>query len=166
MKAFFATAKNNYALLILRLVAAGVMLPHGAQKTLGWFGGNGFDGTMGFFTSMLGIPWIVALLVILAESVGAIALIFGFCTRLCAFGMGAVMVGAVLIAHGNNGFFMNWGGNLQGEGYEYHVLYLGILLVLFLWGGGALSLDAKIASMLTKAKKVVAPAKKPSRKKK
>ena len=28
--------------LILRLTLAVVMFPHGAQKTLGWFGGYGF----------------------------------------------------------------------------------------------------------------------------
>lgn len=165
MKAFFATSKHNYSLFVLRLVAAGVMLPHGLQKTVGWFGGNGFDATMGFFTSIMGIPAALAFLVIMAESVGAIAMIVGFCTRLCAFGMAAVMTGAVLIAHANNGFFMNWGGNLNGEGYEYHILYLGILFVLFVWGGGALSLDTRIAAALTKAKKP-AVAKKVARKKK
>jgi putative oxidoreductase len=52
--------------LIARLTLGLVMFPHGAQKMLGWFGGYGFTGTMGFFTGMMHIPALFALLAILA----------------------------------------------------------------------------------------------------
>lgn len=132
---------NDYAALVMRLALGIVMFPHGAQKVLGWFGGYGFMGTMGFFTDTVGLPWILALLVILAEFLGSIGLIVGALTRLAAFGIGSVMVGAILLVHLPNGFFMNWSGNQAGEGFEYHLLAIGLALALILKGGGAWSFD-------------------------
>src|SRR5262245_39352615 len=85
-----------------------VMLPHGAQKLLGWFGGYGWSGTMGFLTGRAGLPWPVAALVILIESVGAALLVAGVAGRVMAAGVAAVMVGAVATVHIANGLFMNW----------------------------------------------------------
>ena len=132
---------NDYGMLVTRLVLAGVMLPHGAQKLFGWFGGHGFDATVGYFTTQLGIPAPVAVLVILAESLGAVALALGLAGRFMAFGIGATMVGAVLIAHTSNGFFMNWSGQQAGEGFEYHLLAVGMALAVILRGSGAWSID-------------------------
>ncbi|MFW6085001.1 MAG: DoxX family protein [Gemmatimonadota bacterium] len=126
---------------ILRLTLALVIFPHGAQKLLGWFGGFGFSGTMEYFTATVGLPAVIALLVILIEFFGPIALAAGLFTRAAALGIGAVMVGAVTIQHLQHGFFMNWTGQQAGEGFEYHILVLGIVLVLLLKGSGALSLD-------------------------
>jgi len=131
--------------LILRLTLAIVIFPHGAQKVLGWFGGHGFSGTMGFFTEQMGLPWLVALLVVAAEFLGALGLLFGFLTRLCALGIGAVMAGAIFLVHSGNGFFMNWTGQQAGEGYEYHLLAIGIALALLVAGGGAASVDKALA---------------------
>lgn len=131
--------------LVLRLTLAVVIFPHGAQKLLGWFGGNGFSGTMDFFTGNLGLPWIVAFLVIVAEFFGALGLLVGLLTRVCAAGVGAVMLGAVYIVHRGNGFFMNWYGNQQGEGFEFHLLALGIVIALLITGGGAASADKVLA---------------------
>ena len=80
MKKIFQTSESNAA-TILRVVLGVILFPHGAQKMLGWFGGYGFNGTMGFLTGTAGLPWIVAFLVIAIEFFGAIALIFGFATR-------------------------------------------------------------------------------------
>lgn len=131
--------------LILRLTLAIVIFPHGAQKLLGWFGGNGFSGTMTFFTDNLGLPWIVAFLVILAEFFGSLGLLVGLLTRVCAAGIGAVMLGAIFMVHLPNGFFMNWTGQQQGEGFEYHLLALGIVITLLVIGGGAASADRALA---------------------
>ena len=122
-----------------------VIFPHGAQKVLGWFGGYGWDGTMGYLTGTIGLPTALAALVILIEFLGPIALLLGFCTRFAALGIVAVMVGAVQTVHRANGFFMNWTGKQGGEGYEYHLLAIGIALALILLGGGALSVDRKLA---------------------
>src|SRR5437763_15651795 len=133
--------ENDTAMLVVRLVLGGVMFPHGAQKLFGWFGGFGFHGTMGFFTSTMGIPWIFALAAILAESLGAIALILGFYTRVAAAAIAINMIVAVLTSHLQSGFFMNWFGNPNGEGFEYHLLALGLAGALMIKGGGKASID-------------------------
>ena len=133
---------------ILRIVAGVVMFPHGAQKLLGWFGGYGYAGTMQFFTQNLKIPTVFGLLAILAEFFGSLGLIFGVGTRIAALGIGVVMVVAVFTSHIDHGFFMNWGGNLKGEGFEFHILAAGIALALLVGGGGRFSIDGLIASGL------------------
>jgi putative oxidoreductase len=124
-----------------RLVAAVVFFPHGAQKLLGWFGGPAFAATMEALTQKRGIPAVLAFLVIIAEFFGSLGLAVGFLTRLAAFGLGCVMVTAALLVHLPNGFFMNWTGTQKGEGFEFHVLALGILIALLWKGGGRASVD-------------------------
>ena len=124
---------------ILRVVLGLVMIPHGLQKTIGWFGGYGYEGTMGFFTS-IGIPAVFGFLAITAESVGAIALVAGFTTRIAAIGISANMIVAAFM-HSPNGILMNWSGQQKGEGYEYHLLVLAMTAVLIVFGGGKYSLD-------------------------
>lgn len=143
--AWLLETDSSTARLAQRLVLAAVMFPHGAQKLFGWFGGYGFDGTMGFLTGQVGLPWIVALTVILAESVGALALAAGLLSRIAAAGIAAVMIGAVVTAHLPHGFFMNWSGQQGGEGFEYHLLALALALPIVVRGGGRLAVDAVIA---------------------
>jgi len=157
MKRFFAT-DDSWAALIVRLTVGLVILPHGAQKLLGWFGGYGFSGTMSFFTGQLGIPAPIALLVIVAESLGALALIAGFLTRASALGLVAVMLGAVFMAHLPNGFFMNWFGTQSGEGFEYHLLVIGMTLALAVVGGGRFSVDGWLARRLDEERARLEPA--------
>ena len=126
---------------IARLALGLVILPHGLQKTIGAFGGYGFDGTMGFLTGTIGLPWIVAFTVIAIETLGALALIVGAGSRLAALGVASVMLGAVATTHLSNGFFMNWSGAQAGEGFEYHLLALALAAVVFVAGGGRASLD-------------------------
>jgi putative oxidoreductase len=131
--------------LILRLTLALVFFPHGAQKVLGWFGGYGFEGTMGFFTSKMGLPYAIALLPVLTEFLAPFALIAGLGTRIAALAVGVDMLVAVLTVHLANGFFMNWFGTQKGEGFEYHLLVIGIAIALVVQGAGRLSVDQAIA---------------------
>jgi putative oxidoreductase len=121
-----------------------MMIPHGAQKLLGWFGGYGFAGTMQFFTETMGIPWLFGFLAIMAEFFGGLALLAGALTRLAALGVGIVMLVAAWTSHLQNGLFMNWYGNQAGEGVEFHLLAIAIALALVLRGGGYASLDARL----------------------
>ena len=130
--------------LALRLTLAVVMFAHGAQKTLGWFGGYGLRGTLDSLRKS-GVPSPVALLAIMAEFLGPLGLAAGLLTRVAALGIAAVMLGAILTVHRQHGFFMNWYGSQQGEGFEYHVLAIGLAVALVLNGAGAWSLDAVIA---------------------
>lgn len=136
--------EDDFGATLARLTAGLVMFPHGAQKTLGWFGGSGFEDTMAYFTTQAGLPWIVAFLVILTESVGALALIVGAGARVAALGFVAVMLGAIVTVHGQYGFFMNWFGNQEGQGFEYHLLMIGLALVVLVRGAGAWSLDRRL----------------------
>jgi len=140
LRKIFATKDDGVALL-LRLVLGVVMFPHGAQKMLGWFGGYGFSGSMGFFTQQLHIPAFFGFLAIIAEFFGSLALIAGFATRVAAAGILTNMIVAVLTVHASIGFFMNWSGQQAGEGFEYHLLAMGIALALIIRGGGAASVD-------------------------
>ena len=132
---------NDAAITVLRLVLGIIFFAHGAQKMLGWFGGYGFTGTMGFFTGMLHIPAVFAFLAIAAEFFGGLGLIFGLLTRVAAFAISCNMIVAVAMVHHQFGFFMNWTGAQKGEGYEYHLLLLAALAVLMIRGAGAASVD-------------------------
>jgi putative oxidoreductase len=143
MNALFRTPDSS-PLMVVRLALGIVMLAHGLQKTLDLFGGGGFSGTMSFFTGQ-GVPVALAFLVILAESAGSLGLIVGFLTRIAALGIGCVVVGAIFMVHLPNGFFMNWFGKQAGEGFEYHLLAIGMALALLLGGGGRISIDRAIA---------------------
>ena len=136
---------NDSASLVLRLLLGIVFFPHGAQKVFGWFGGQGFGGTMESFTTKMGIPAFLAFLAILAESGGALALISGLLTRVAAFGIACNMVVAMFTVHLPNGFFMNWFGKQKGEGFEYHILVIAIAIALMIKGGGRWSIDGLIA---------------------
>jgi len=133
--------EKDWGATVARVALGLVMLPHGAQKLLGWFGGYGWTGTMGFLTAQVGLPTPVAALVILIESLGALALLGGLAGRVIAAGVAAVMMGAVATVHLANGFFMNWAGTQGGEGFEYHLLALGLSLVVMISGSGAASVD-------------------------
>jgi putative oxidoreductase len=138
----------NWVLTILRVVLGVVMVAHGAQKMLGWFGGYGFSGTMGYLTKSMGIPAPFAFLAICAEFFGGLGLILGLLTRIAAFGVGVNMLVAVLMVHRQHGLFANWTGAQKGEGYEYHLLALAIVIAIIVQGAGALSLDPVVYRLL------------------
>ena len=140
--------KDDFGLTVIRLVLGAVMFAHGAQKMLGWFGGYGFSGTMGFFENQMHVPAPLAFLAIAAEFFGGIGLLLGLFGRVAAFGVAVNMAVAILTVHLPNGFFMNWAGTQKGEGYEYHLLVLAITAVIMVKGSGALSVDRVAARSL------------------
>jgi len=144
MLKFYLKTDNSPAQLFIRVVLGVVIFPHGAQKTLAWFGGPGFNQTLQAFTNM-GFPVWSTLVLMGIELVGAILLIFGFMTRLWALGIGTTITICMFMNHVQNGFFMNWFGQQKGEGFEYHILVIGIALALIIKGGGMLSVDRAIS---------------------
>lgn len=134
---------STLVLTVLRIALGVVILPHGLQKTMGWFGGYGYSATLGYLGS-IGIPAILGFLAILAESAGALALIAGVTTRIAAFGVGVTMLVAAFM-HRANGFFMNWSGQQQGEGFEFHILAIAAAVALVIGGAGRFSADRAIA---------------------
>src|SRR5882724_9349217 len=140
----FVRTNDDYAALVMRLFLGIVFFAHGAQKVLGWFGGYGASATLQGFAKM-GMPPVLTVLIMAAELGGGLLLIVGFLTRLAALGIGCVMLGAIVLVHSKVGFFMNWGGSQKGEGFEYHLLALGLAIALLIKGGGALSVDGALA---------------------
>jgi len=143
MRRVFQT-RDLYSLTIIRVLLGFVFLAHGCQKMLGWFGGAGFSRTMAGFTRS-GIPTVLAFLAICAEFFGGLGLLLGFLGRIAAFGVMCNMIVAVATQHWRNGFFMNWTGRQKGEGFEFHLLAIGICLAILVAGSGALSLDRLVS---------------------
>lgn len=120
-------------------VATGLMLvPHGAQKLFGWFGGYGLDATGQFFAAKLGLPPSFALLAGLIEFVGGLLLALGLATRAVAALVVGLMAVAIVHVHLGAGFFWTSGG------YEYPLLWGLVALSFVLRGGGRFSVDRLI----------------------
>ncbi len=145
----FKTDNEDWGFLIARIFLGVAILPHGLQKLLGLFGGYGFTATVGYFSST-GIPSVIGALIILAESFGMLFLIFGLISRISAAAMALIMLGAIFMVHAQFGFFMNWFSAQSGEGFEYHLLALGLSLVVLVKGGGKWALDSEISKKFSR----------------
>jgi putative oxidoreductase len=132
---------GDWVITIIRIVLGVVFFAHGAQMALGWFGGAGLQSTVRTFRENLRIPAPLAVLSVAAEFLGGLGLIVGLLSRIAAFGIAVVMSVALLVVHRKFGFFMNWFGEKQGHGIEYHVLVLALALAVMIRGAGAFSLD-------------------------
>ena len=128
----------DWGVFFVRLALGAVFFAHGAQKVFGWFGGQGLEQTVAGFAKG-GIPMPLAYLVCFTELLGGLGLIFGVLSRLSALGISIIMLVAILKFHLPNGFFMNWAHNQKGEGFEYHLLAIGMALMVMLAGPGRLA---------------------------
>jgi putative oxidoreductase len=133
---------SDLGTLVGRVALGALMIPHGFQHALGLFGGYGFNGTLGWMTKTLGFPAPLAAVAIVTELIAPFALIVGLGGRLASLGLIGLMAGAIS-THAPNGFFMNWFGSLPAgtEGFEYHLLAIGLGAVVVANGSGALSMD-------------------------
>lgn len=143
---FFKTDEHDSG-LIARITLALVILPHGAQLSFGWFGGPGFESAMDHFTQVENLPWLVGFTVIMLQVVGTLALLLGFMGRFFAAAMIVLFLGMIITSHLHHGFFMNWFGNQEGEGFEYHLLVIGLATTVLMNGSGAFSVDSVISRM-------------------
>lgn len=139
---------NDPMLTLVRLTLGVIMFAHAAQKIFGWFGGNGFEAAIEFYNGVLGIPVAIAVFAIVSELLSAVGLIVGLLTRIAAVGIIGIMIGAIAIMIGPNGFFMNWFGQMEAgsEGYEYHLLVIAMALLIVVRGAGALSADRMLTA--------------------
>ncbi|WP_128545447.1 DoxX family protein [Larkinella soli] len=136
---------NQTAPLLVRIMLAFILFPHGAQKAFGWFGGYGFEGTMGFFTDTVHLPYLLGLGIIAIELLSPFFLLLGLGTRVVSVLVGLLFIGIILTSHLEHGFFMNWDGDKPGEGFEYHLLVLTSAASLLISGAGRFSLDQRLA---------------------
>jgi len=138
---------NDPVFTIIRLMLGLVFFAHGAQKMLGWFGGYGFSGTLSAFSTS-GMPIPLALFVILTEFFGSVALICGAFARVASGAIALLMVGAIAIVHAHFGFYMNWFGQQKGEGFEYHLLAIGLAVAVLVRGAGSFSIDGLLSKSM------------------
>lgn len=141
----FLTTHPNIGFSIARLTLGLVIFPHGAQKLLGLFGGQGYTATIDFFTTQMGLPSIIAFSIIMIEFFGSISLILGFFSRFWAVSLAGMFIGIIYTTQLEHGFFMNWFGNQAGEGYEYSLLIIGLALSIMINGSGKWSIDKLIS---------------------
>lgn len=141
---------NDHSLLVLRVMLGVVLMAHGLQKAFGWFNGFGWNNTINYFTGTVGIPAALGAFVVLIESLGALLLILGFAGKINAALMGIVIIGAMVVDHAQNGFYMNWFGVQKGEGIEFDLLFIAISIALVLKGSGSFSIDRLLMQFKTK----------------
>lgn len=117
----------DLSLFVVRVTAGIIMAAHGAQKVFGMFGGMGLQTTVEKM-GVLGYP------VSVGECFGGLGLAVGFLTRFSAASNIVIMIGAIAMVHGANGFF------LQDNGCEYNIALIGLLLPTLLAGPGRFSI--------------------------
>jgi putative oxidoreductase len=113
----------DYSLLAVRVVVGTIFAAHGAQKLFGAFGGHGLAATVSEMGPM-GYP------VTVGEFFGGLGLIVGVLCRFSAASLIVIMLGAIGMVHGKNGFFA------QNGGFEYNLALIGLLLPVLLAGPG------------------------------
>lgn len=137
------STEHDYIYLLLRVTAGGIILPYGMQKLFGWFadfgGGVGVTAVLAQMRAKK-VPATLGWLIILAQSLGSIALLLGCFGRIAAGANFIIFAGAVFV-HAPDGWTMNWLGKKRGEGVEYFILLLAILAVIIIRGSGAWSID-------------------------
>jgi putative oxidoreductase len=137
---------NDATLTLARIILAMIFFAHGSQKMFGFFGGRGVSGTIDIFQQTMGIPAPLTILAMTAEVFGALGLFLGLLSRVAASGVLVVMIVAPFANQLYPHFFMNWQGRQTGEGYEYHLLAIALIVTILVRGGGAFSVDRAIAS--------------------
>jgi putative oxidoreductase len=132
---------REFGFVALRVALGAIFFAHGAQKLLGWFGGPGFSATVQFFGAQMGVPAPLAVLAILTEFFGGLAVLFGVFTRFAGLGLAVTMIVAAVKVHLANGFFMNWTGTPGvGHGIEMNLALGAMALFLTLAGPGQVAL--------------------------
>jgi|HubBroStandDraft_1064217.scaffolds.fasta_scaffold16410_4 putative oxidoreductase len=139
-----ASTNVDWVVAIVRVVLGLIFFAHGAQKLLGWYGEPGVMSSMRTFTQHLHLTSTLAFLVIAVEFFGGVALIVGLLSRLAAFGIALTMAGAIATVHFRHGLFLNWFGDKEGHGYEYHLLAIALAVVVIVKGASAFSVDRLI----------------------
>ena len=135
----------SWSNLVARLGLGIVFFAHGSQKVLGWFGGPGLRGTVGYLKQSLGVPAPLAALAALTEFLAGCGMLVGFLARPAAVGIIAVMLVAIAKVHGKHGFFVNFSNTPgKGHGYEFNLVLIAMALSILIGGAGALSIDRLI----------------------
>lgn len=147
MELLFGTYPS-WSHLVVRLGLGVIFFAHGAQKVLGWFGGSGLKGTVGYFKQALGVPAAAAGLAAFIEFVGGLSMLVGFLVRPAALGLVVVMLVAIAKVHAQHGLFINFSNTPgKGHGYEFNLVLIVMALSILIGGAGLLSIDRLIVPL-------------------
>jgi putative oxidoreductase len=128
---------EDIALFALRLVVGLLFIGHGSQKLFGWFGGYGIKGTGGWLESIGVKPGaFFATVAGLSELVGGMLLVLGFALPVAALLLGSAMLVAIVKVTGANGLW------ITGNGYEYNLVLLVLVVALAFTGAGRIAIGA------------------------
>ncbi len=129
---------SGFSWPLVRIVTGLFLIPHGAQKLFGWFGGYGLTATGQYFESSLSMSpgWLMAGAAGFVEFFGGIALVLGLLTRPAALAV-AVLMGVALSVHVPAGYFWTEGG------IEFPLMWGLLAIAVMLGGGGEFSLDRR-----------------------
>lgn len=131
--------RSDFVLLLLRATIGVVFVAHGAQKLFGAFGGR-LDGVADAMAGYgLEPGMFFAVLSGVAEFGGGLLLLVGLLTPLAGLAIIGVMVVAITVSTGQDGFLVP-----GGVGYEYNLVLIAIALALVAAGPGRLSLDHQL----------------------
>lgn len=126
----------DLALLVIRLILGVIFIIHGGQKLFGWYDGPGIEGVTGMMKKFgVAHPTLLAWLVAFSEFGGGLLVLVGLLTPLAAAVTVSVMLTAVILVHGQNGFFN------KDKGYEFNLSLIALGVALMLTGAGAFSID-------------------------
>lgn len=146
LKQLFETDRYDYATMVIRVALWAVIFAHGAQKMLWWWWGSWYTATIEAFTQNLGLPWIIAFLVIIIEFFWWIGLMVWWKTRPSAFWILVVLIWAVVVWwHLEAWFFIDWFGRWTGNGIEFHILAMAMAIHLIIKWWWAFSFDSIVA---------------------
>ena len=133
----------SFALLIARLGLGTVIFAHGAQKVMGWFGGQGLEKTRDVFVTYMKIPPPLFYVLAFTEFLGGIGILLGIFTRLAGLGIFIAMTVATLKVHRPAGFFLSSDGK-GGQGMEFTIVLAAVALALCFAGPGSFSIEGFI----------------------
>lgn len=127
------TTPQDIGAALLRLAMGVMFLAHGLLKVLVFT----LPGTVGFFES-IGLPGFLAYVVTIAEIGGGALLILGYKTRMVAWALTPVLLGATWAHLGNGWLFTNANG-----GWEYPMFLVVAGIAVALLGPGAWAIDKR-----------------------
>ena len=136
------TKTAPYGALLLRVSIGILFILHGVYLKAFVFG----MANVATFFAPMGLPDWFAWVVMLYETIGGLALIFGIYTRWVALFLGAHLLFATYLGHASNG----WMFSNEGGGYEYPLFWAISCFALALLGDGAHSLKSDTRSRIAR----------------
>ncbi len=136
----------DIGLLVIRIGLGAILFYYGLRHMFPIFGSSGIQAQLNMWEIQHNIPHWLGILAAVSEFGGSIAVMFGLCTRLAAFGIMCTMATASFFGLIHRGAMS---GILHGDNTVLPTVFYPMALMfmaaaLILTGAGSMSLDAKV----------------------